>query len=135
MPAMSGDPSQAITEFLEEDQASRLTPAARNLTKGQMLSAMYSFANGGRLTEGLETSDVQSIRAAFAERYDAVGVTAATSELGGSCCCCCTAVATGAREIGRFSFAPVADVGVAFATSGPGAETEEGSSCCCCCCI
>jgi hypothetical protein len=135
MPAMSGDPSQAITEFLDEDQTSRLTPAASNLTKAQMLSAMYSYANGGRLTEGLEKSDIQSIRAAFADRYSEVGVAAATAELGGSCCCCCTAVATAPRTIGSFSFAPLADVGVAFATSGPGAETEEGSSCCCCCCI
>jgi hypothetical protein len=133
MPAMSGDPSQVITEFLDGDQASRLTSAASNLTKAQMLSAMYSYANGGRLTEGLEKSDIQSIRAAFAERYTEVGV--AATELGGSCCCCCTAVSTAPRAIGHFSFAPLSDVGVAFASSGPGAETEEGSSCCCCCCL
>src|SRR4051794_5929295 len=101
MPATSGDPSQPITEFLEDEQASRLTPGAQKLTKAQMLSAMYAYANGGRLTEGLEKSDVQSIRAAFSERYDAIGV--AATELGGSCCCCCTAVATSAPDIGRFS--------------------------------
>jgi hypothetical protein len=131
MPAQSGDPSQAITEFLDDDQAGRLTAGASKLTKGQMLSAMYAFANGGRLTEGLEKSDVQSIRAAFAERYSSIGVDAV--ELGGSCCCCCTAVAT--ASIGELRFAPVSDVGSAFAADGPGAEEEEGSSCCCCCCI
>jgi hypothetical protein len=133
MPDMSGDPSQAITEFLEDEQASQLTSGARNLTKAQMLSAMYAFANGGKLTEGLEKSDIQSIRAAFAQRYDAIGV--ASTELGGSCCCCCTAVATSAPDIGRFSFAAVSDVSVAFASPGPEAEEEEGASCCCCCCI
>ena len=124
----SDDLNNPITNYLDTAQASKLTPAAKKLTKQGMLSALNSYANGGTLTAGLQKADIMSVRDAFSDRISAVGV-----ELGGSCCCCCTAVAT-TTTVGPLRFSSIAALpGTWSAADDDTGKDELGGSCCCCC--
>lgn len=127
MPA--DDLNNPITNYLNADQAARLTPAAQKLTKQGMLAALNSYANGATLTAGLQKADIMSVRDAFSDRISAVGV-----ELGGSCCCCCTAVAT-TSTVGPLRFSSIATLpGTWSAAADDDAGKDQlGGSCCCCC--
>ncbi|GEM_PF-6920904 len=77
-------PDTPITDMgLTRAAVSSLTPAARNLTKGD-LQAMAD----GRVTRkaaGLTVADIQSVRVAFGSGYDA-----GASPVAAVSCCCCT---------------------------------------------
>jgi hypothetical protein len=126
----SDDLNNPITNYLDTEQASKLTPAAKKLTKQGMLSALNSYANGGTLTAGLQKADIMSVRDAFSDRISAVGVS-----LGGSCCCCCTAVAT-TTTVGPLRFSSIATLpGTWSAAADDNPPGHADPPACCCCCI
>src|ERR1044072_1856332 len=78
--------STPITELTTPEEQAKVTSSARNLTKGQMLS-LATAAHSGKTLSDVEIADLSSIRAAFQERWEVIGVSLAAADT--SCCCCC----------------------------------------------
>jgi hypothetical protein len=87
---MSLNLTTKITEFrgLTKEQASLLTPRAKNLTYGDLVEVSRHTPKGDLLSLSLE--DVQSISAAFATYDPAKIQSGAMSVTADAACCCCT---------------------------------------------
>lgn len=91
--------STPVTQMLPPELAQQLSPAARRLTKGDLLALGGWDGRTSAQQLGLTVKDIQTIRTVFAERLrpstDALGGAAALDVS----CCCCTPCCCAAAEM------------------------------------
>ncbi len=80
------DFNNPITDLLDDDAQAYLTPAARQLLKGDLIA--LACRNHTLRTDELSPRDLNSIQEAFS--HHSLFGTSDEPMVGSGCCCCCT---------------------------------------------